>query len=120
MICVNPHPISHPIMSKLTDATCKTTKSRASGDLLLGDGNGLYLRIRPGGTRVWIVDYLVRGTRRKINIGNYDPSGGKSENVAGLLDGGRLSLAQARFVAAAWKAIRRDGRDPAGEREAAK
>src|SRR5437762_3558679 len=100
-------------MPKLTDATCKTTKPRDSGDILLGDGNGLYLRIRPGGTRVWVVDYLVRGTRRKINIGNYDSKGGKSENVDGLLDGGRLSLAQARFVAHAWKAIRREGHDPA-------
>jgi hypothetical protein len=114
------HPISHPIMPKLTDATCRTTKPRASGDVLLGDGNGLYLRIRPGGTRVWIVDYLVGGTRRKINIGNHDPKGGNSENVDGLLNGGRLSLAQARFVAAKWKAVRRDGRDPAGERDAAK
>jgi integrase len=87
---------------------------------MLGDGNGLYLRVRPGGTRVWVVDYLVRGKRRKVNIGNYDPKGGQSENIDGLLDGGRLSLAQARFVAAAWKALRREGRDPAGAREAAK
>ena len=107
-------------MPKLTDVTCKTAKPHASGDALLGDGNGLYLRIRPGGTRVWIVDYLVRGTRRKINIGNYDPKGGKSENVDGLLDGARLSLAQARFVAAAWKALRREGRDPAADRQVAK
>jgi hypothetical protein len=78
------------------------------------------LRIRPGGTRVWIIDYLVHGTRRKINIGNYDPKGGKSENVDGLLDGGRLSLAQARFVAAAWKELRREGCDPAADREATK
>src|SRR5947207_1880202 len=114
------HPISHPVMPKLTDATCKTTKPRDRGDVLLGDGNGLYLRIRPGGTRVWVVDYLVGGRRRKINIAHYDPKGGQSESVDGLLDGGRLSLAQARFVAAAWKGIRREGRDPAADREAAK
>jgi integrase len=107
-------------MPNLTDAACKTTKPRANGDVLLGDGNGLYLRIRPGGTRVWVGDYLVRGTRRKINIGNYDPKGGKSENVDGLLDGGRLSLAQARFVADIWKELRRRGCDPAADREATK
>src|SRR6266404_6501715 len=107
-------------MAKLTDATCKAAKPRANGDVLLGDGNGLYLRVRPGGTKVWVVDYLVRGTRRKVNIGNYDPKGGKSENVGGLLDGGRLSLAQARFVAAAWKELRREGCDPAADREATK
>jgi integrase len=107
-------------MAKLTDATCKATRPRASGDVMLGDGNGLYLRIRPGGTRVWIIDYLARGTRRKVNIGNYDAKGGKSENVDGLLDGGLLSLAQARFVADTWKVQRRAGRDPAANRESAK
>ena len=87
------------MMAKLTDATRNATKLRASGDVMPGDGNRLHLRIRAGGTRVWVIDYLARGTRRKVNIGNYDPKGGKSENVDGLLDGGLLSLAQARFVA---------------------
>ena len=104
-------------MAKLTDAICKAARPCAKGDLLLGDGNGLYLRVRPGGTKVWIIDYLVRGVRRKINLGNYDPKGGKAENVDGLLDDGRLSLAQARFVADTWKALRRTGRDPAADRE---
>jgi len=65
-----------------------------------------------------MIDYLVRGRRRKINIGNYDPRGSKAETVDGLLSGGSLSLAQARFIAAAWKEQRREGRDPAGERVA--
>ena len=30
-------------MPKLTDAKCKTTKSDPNADVLLGDGNGLYL-----------------------------------------------------------------------------
>jgi integrase len=107
-------------MPKLTDAKCKATKSDPVSDVLLGDGNGLYLRIRPGGTRVWMIDYLVRGRRRKINIGNYDPRGSKAETVDGLLSGGSLSLAQARFIAAAWKEQRREGRDPTAEREVAK
>ena len=105
-------------MPKLTDAKCKATKSDPDSEVLLGDGNGLYLRIRPCGTRVWMIDYLVRGRRRKINIGNYDPRGSKAETVDGLLSGGSLSLAQARFIAAAWKEQRREGRDPAGERVA--
>ena len=117
------HPISHPVlppnMPKLTDAKCRTAKSDPNADVLLGDGNGLYLRFRPGGTRVWIVDYQVVGNRRKINIGNYDPNGGKAESVDGLLSCGSLSLAQARYVAASWKALRHEGRDPAAERDAA-
>lgn len=106
-------------MPSLTDIACKDTKPAPTGDVLLGDANGLYLRIRPGGTRVWVIDYRVRGTRRKVSVGHYDPKGGDSENVDGLLGEGRLSLAQARLVAERWKALRREGRDPAAEREAA-
>jgi len=106
-------------MPKLTDVKCRTTKSDPKIDVLLGDGNALYLRIRPGGTRVWIIDYQIAGNRRKINIGNYDPKGCDAESVDGLLDSGSLSLAQARYVAASWKAMRRQGRDPAAERDAA-
>ena len=32
----------------------------------------------PGRTRVWIVDQRVNGKRRKVDIGNYDPKGGKA------------------------------------------
>jgi integrase len=105
---------------KLTDTACKNTKSKPDRDVLLGDGNGLYLRIRPGGTRAWFVDYLARGTRRKINIGNYDLKGCGSETVEGMLAAGALSLAQARFIAATWKAMRREGRDPVAEWAASK
>ena len=108
------HPISHPVMPRLTDAMCRNTKHKPDGDVLLGDGNGLYLRIRPGGARVWFIDYVVSGKRRKVNIGNYDPRGSTAETVDELVAGGPLSLAQARYVAEAWKARRRDGRDPGG------
>ena len=58
-------------MAKLTDRACATTKPHPQKDLHLGDGDGLYLRIRPGGTRAWVVDYKVNGNRRKITFGNY-------------------------------------------------
>ena len=107
-------------MSNLTDALCRNTKRKPDRDVFLGDGNGLYLRIRPGGTRVWLVDYVVNGKRRKVNIGNYDPKANAAETIDQLVGGGPLSLAQARYVAAAWKAMRRDGRDPVAEQREAK
>lgn len=106
-------------MAKLTDRACANTKQKPDGDVLLGDGNGLYLRIRPGGSRVWIVDYLVKGKRRKVSIGNYHPSGSKSQTINGMLAAGILSLAEARLIAAEWKQLRRAGRDPAAEWEIA-
>lgn len=107
-------------MAKLTDRACATTKPHPQKDLHLGDGDGLYLRIRPGGTRAWVVDYVVNGDRRKITFGNYHSAGGKGQNIEELLEGGRLSLAQARLVAAEWKALRRVGRDPGHEWQEAK
>lgn len=104
-------------MAKLTDRTCANTKPKSSGDVLLGDGDGLYLRIRTGGAKVWIVDYLMHGKRKKVSIGDYDSNGGKAQTVDALLDGGILSLSQARMVASEWKKLRRVGRDAAAERE---
>jgi hypothetical protein len=104
-------------MAKLTDRACATIKPKLTDKILLGDGNGLWLVIHPGGTRSWMIDYLVKGKRRKLTIGNYDPKGGKSQDLNGLVDGGILSLAQARLIAAEWKQLRRAGRDPAAERE---
>ena len=115
-----PHPISHPIMPKLTRRDLQIHQAaRRWGRFAWGWERPLPanpVRWNPGMVRRLLSTWV----RRKINIGNYDPKGGKSENVEGLLDGGRLSLAQARFVAAAWKALRREGRDPARDREDAK
>lgn len=104
-------------MAKLTDRACVTTKPKPTGNILLGDGNGLWLIINSGGTRSWMIDYVVKAQRRKLIIGNYDSKGGGSQDLKGLLDGGTLSLAQARAIAAEWKQLRRAGRDPAAERE---
>lgn len=73
------------------------------------------MRIRPGGTRAWVVDYVVNGNRRKITFGNYHSAGGKGQNIEELLDGERMSLAQARLIAAERKSLRRSGRDPGQE-----
>jgi len=104
-------------MAKLTDRACTNTKPQSDRDVLLGDGEGLYLRVRPGGSRVWIVDYLIQGKRKKVSIGDYDSNGGKAQTIDGLLDENVLSLAQARMVAAEWKKLRRIGIDAAAERE---
>lgn len=104
-------------MAKLSDRACTNTKPQSDRDVLLGDGEGLYLRVRPGGSRVWIVDYLIQGKRKKVSIGDYDSNGGKAQTVDGLLDENILSLAQARMVASEWKKMRRIGIDAATERE---
>lgn len=79
---------------------------------MLGDGDGLYPRIRPDGTRTWLSEYLFARRRRKYTIGILDKDGAGGESISSWLDNGRLSLAQARAIAGQWKADRRAGRDP--------
>jgi hypothetical protein len=75
----------------------------------------LFLRIRPNGTKTWIVEYEFRLRRRKYTIGVFDPSGSTGGSIASWLTQGRLSLAQDRAIAGRWEFDRLAGRDPVGE-----
>ncbi len=105
-------------MGKLAAVTCETSKPNKARDRLLGDGDGLFLRIRPNGTKTWVVEYEFRGERRKFTVGLYVPSGAPGDSIAKWLRHGRLSLTQARAIAGEWKAARRAGHDPVVEWEA--
>jgi hypothetical protein len=106
-------------MSKLSAKACEAAKPDPSGkDRMLGDGDGLYLRVRPAGTKTWVVEYIFEARRRKSSIGIFDLSGAPGDSVTAWLEYGRLSLAQARAIAGQWKADRRAGRDPVAEWEA--
>lgn len=78
-------------------------------DLVLGqakpgrhaDGNGLYLYVRPGGSRSWIQRLTIRGRRRDLGLGPYP----------------LVTLAQARELARENRRIARSGGDPLKDRE---
>jgi integrase len=116
-----PSPTQNPTqlavdMSKLSAKLCETAKTSAvSGDRLLGDGDGLFLRVRPRGTKTWVVEYEFQARRRKYTIGVFDAKGGPGESITAWLEHGRLSLSQARAIAGQWKYDRRAGRDPVSE-----
>ena len=65
-----------------------------------GDGNGLYLRVAPGGSRQWIQRITISGRRKELGLG-------------GLAS---VSLAQARMKSAEIRAAVAAGRDPLAER----
>ncbi len=107
-------------MGKLAATTCETAKPDNSGrDRLLGDGDGLFLRIRPHGTKTWVVEYEFKGARQKYTIGVYDRGGAPGESITAWLEAGRLSLTQARSIAGKWKTDRRSGHDPIAKWESA-
>jgi len=103
---------------KLSATACETVKANPARDRLVGDGDGLYLRVRPHGTKTWVIEYELQGKRTKYTIGVYAREGAPGSSIPEWLRHGRLSLAQARSIACAWKAARRSGHDPAAEWEA--
>ena len=60
------------------------------------DGNGLYLEVKPTGTRSWVQRLVVRGHRRELGLGGFP----------------LVSLRQARVLAAANRQVARAGGDP--------
>jgi integrase len=80
---------------KLTDRALKTAKAEQK-DLFLSDGLGLYLRVRPSGSKTWLYRYKVEKTTRWHELGIYPD----------------MPLADARLAAHNAKALRKSGDDP--------
>ncbi|MDC8783575.1 tyrosine-type recombinase/integrase [Roseateles koreensis] len=87
-------------MAKLSDRLIKAAKGEGK-DQFLGDGGGLYLRVTPVGTKVWMYRFKNATNQTKwLDLGTY-PS---------------KSLAEARADATSLKVKRREGIDPVEER----
>jgi integrase len=100
---------------KLSSTTCETVKANPIRDRLIGDGDSLYLRVRPHGTKTWVIEYEFQGRRTKYTIGGYSRDGAPGDSITDWLRHGQQSLTQARAIAGNWKAARRAGHDPAAE-----
>src|ERR1700686_5034894 len=57
-------------MPRLTDIKIRTARTDAQ-DILLADGENLFLRVRPSGSRGWIVRIKRRGKRRVHTLGTW-------------------------------------------------
>jgi integrase len=55
--------------TELTDTQIKRTRPHANKDKLLTDGKGLILRIKPSGSRSWLLNYYTPFTKKRTNIG---------------------------------------------------
>ncbi|NCV85113.1 MAG: DUF4102 domain-containing protein, partial [Oxalobacteraceae bacterium] len=54
----------------LTEAACKAAKPKTKV-YYLNDGNGLRLRIRPNGSKTWILRYRLGGNEMSSGLGTY-------------------------------------------------
>ena len=79
-------------MAKLSDARVKALREPGR----YGDGDGLYLTVRAGGSKSWILRAVIDGRRTDIGLGGYPATG----------------LAQARVKAQEFKSSIADGIDP--------
>lgn len=87
------------------------------------DGKGLYLLVKPGGSRSWLLRVQVEGKRRDIGLGAADVSPrllGKGEGspiVIPILHRKLLTLSEAREKAAMLRGAAKAGLDPVMERD---
>lgn len=72
------------------------TRKPESASYKLADGGGLYLLVRPNGTRSWRMDYRFAGKRKTLSIGQYPT----------------VSLSDARQKRVDAKRLMADGQDP--------
>jgi integrase len=84
----------------LTELKVKNAKTK-SGETLLADGEGLYLRLRPTG-KDWLFIFSLDGRRRKQGLGAYPD----------------VTLGRAREKAEVSRALVADGFDPVQHRDA--
>lgn len=87
----------------LTNTACRAAKGRET-DYKLSDGGGLYLLVRPSGSRLWNQAYRFGGKQKKLSHGSY-PS---------------VSLADARQLRDQAKKLLASGIDPGANKKAAK
>src|SRR5262245_33433416 len=83
--------------NKLTDTACRATSKPG----ILGDGGGLYLNVKPSGTKSWAFIWKRDGKRREMGLGAYPA----------------IKLAKARKLAAGCREAVAEGRDPIAERQ---
>jgi integrase len=97
-------------MGKLTAVAVRAAKhdpTKKARPIRIGDGDGLYLQIAPGGTKSWLLRYMLSGKQREMGLGSVgDPPQG-------------VPLATARVRAGEARALLRQHRDPLRERQAA-
>jgi len=87
----------------LTDSLIRQART-ADTPVKLADGGGMYLLLRPDGSRYWRLDYRFDGKRKTLALGVYP----------------EVTLAEARKRRSAAKALLSQGQDPAAVRKTQK
>ena len=81
----------------LTDTQCRNAKT-VDKPLKLNDGKGLYLEVRPNGSKLWRYRYKINGKENLFAVGDYcqQPAGETDDEAKARRDGRRFTLSEAR------------------------
>lgn len=103
----------------LTDTRIRTTKPGASSRKLT-DAGGLYLEVRPSGSRLWRYRYRIDGKENVFALGEYAQTaeGETKEQTRKRIESGRLTLAEARTARDDARGLVKHGIHPAHSRQA--
>ena len=84
------------------------------------DGRGLYLEVRPTGSKLWRYRYRISGKENVFAAGEYvqAPEGETKEQTLARCNAGMLTLAEARAKRNEWRALVKQGIHPAHSRRA--
>lgn len=103
-------------MPKLTALSVKNAKPGRHGD-----GEGLYLLVKPSGAKSWVLRVQADGKRHDIGLGSVDTSTksatGDREILISILQRKVLTLAEAREKAGLLRSAAKSGLDPIEERD---
>ncbi len=81
----------------LTDTQCRNAKT-VDKPQKLNDGKGLYLEVRPNGSKLWRYRYKINGKENLFAVGDYcqQPAGESEDEGKARRDGRRFTLSEAR------------------------
>lgn len=113
-------------VTKVRNAKPQRDRAGKAVTTRFADGGGLYLMIKPTGSKSWILRVQVDGKRRDIGLGSVElegtspavfaPGDARLDEVPLMLRRS-LTLAEAREKAAALRKLAKAGRDPVVERD---
>lgn len=81
----------------LTDTQCRNAKT-VDKPSKLNDGKGLYLEVRPNGSKLWRYRYKINGKENLFAVGDYcqQPAGETEDEAKARREGRRFTLSEAR------------------------
>lgn len=104
----------------LTDIAIRNEKRR-SKPVKVTDGKGLYLEVRPTGAKLWRYRYRLPDPKHDNKLREYlfaageycqPPRGETPEQTRSRIEGGRLTLEEARAKRAEWRGLVKQGIHP--------